>query len=166
MARYLAAGFILLFAGAVPVWGADADYNDAKYCSRHFAEHGDISLPPDAQRTCVIAIASTYVNGEENTTPMADMLLADDISRHGLGTPPDHQPGTAEKMKSSTGTSVITAIKNRHWSVDGNQAWIVYDGYLKSDPTKPSFYVAERFTIENGLIKEILLAPVVHTGQR
>lgn len=165
MTRQLVIGVFILLATVAQAWATDTDYSDALYCSHHFAKHGDVSLPPEAQRECVIAIASTYVNGEENTTPMADMLLADDISRHGLGTLPDHQPGAAAKMKSSTGTSVIAAIKNRHWSVDGNQAWIVYDGYLKNDPSKPSFYVAERFTIEKGLIKEILLAPVVHIGQ-
>ena len=160
--------FSLLFALTTNVHAdaSDVDYNDAKYCSNYFAKHGDVSLPPDSQRRCMIAIASTYVNGEENTTPMGDMLLSDDISRHNLGTLPNHQAGAAEKIKNGTGTSVIAAINNRQWSVDGNQAWIVYDGYLKSDRTQPSFYVAERFTIKNGLIREILLAPVVHTIQR
>lgn len=166
MTRLFILWMILTVSGTFSVWAADAKYDDAKYCSKHFARHGDASLPTDAQRQCVIAIASTYVNGEENTTPMADMLLADDISRHALGTPPDHKPGAAAKIKNSDGTSVIAAIKNRRWSADGNQVWIVYDGYLTSDPSKPSFFVAERFTIESGLIKEILLAPVVHTKPR
>ncbi len=157
-------GLMILLSVPSISWGAEANYNDAKYCSRHFAMHGDVSLPADAQRKCVIAIASTYVNGEENTAPMEDMLLADDISRHRLGTPADHQAGAADRIKSG-GPSVILAIKNRHWTADGNQAWIAYDGYLKGKPDAPSFYVAERFTIESGLIKEILLAPVVMVEQ-
>lgn len=159
-------GLFLALGSTLHAHAFDVDYSDAKYCSYYFATHGDVSLPPDTQRRCVIAIASTYVDGEANATPMADMLLADDISRHSLGTPPDHQAGAAEKIKNSTGTSVIDSIKNRRWSVDGNQAWIVYDGYLTNNPGKPSFYVAERFTIKKGLIREILLAPVVHTEHR
>ena len=31
-----------------------------------------------------------------------------------------------------------------------------------SDPTKPQFFVAERITVEKGLIKEIMVAGVSH----
>jgi hypothetical protein len=55
---------------------------------------------------------------------------------------------------------VISAIRNRRWTVEGDTAWILYDGYLKKDPDKIGFYVAERITLENGLIHEILVADI------
>ena len=61
-------------------------------------------------------------------------------------------------------TAVIAKIANRQWTVDGNQAFIVYDGYLTTNPDTPGFYVAERFTIEKGLITEILICAVQSPG--
>ena len=56
---------------------------------------------------------------------------------------------------------MIRAIDNRQWTVDGNTVWIVYDGYLVASATEPGFYVAEQFTIRDGLIWELMIAPVV-----
>ena len=86
------------------------------------------------------------------------------MSRHPLGTDPDFKPGARDKIfnNSSPGTSVIGAIKNRRWTVEGNNAWIQYDGYLKTDPAKPQFFVAERITVEKGLIKEVMIGGVAH----
>ena len=83
------------------------------------------------------------------------MLLADDISRHPLGSPPDYQPGAHQKVRGATAQKVITAIRNRQWVVDGNYAWITYDGFRGGD--QPSFWVSERFLIDKGVIKEILI---------
>ncbi len=55
---------------------------------------------------------------------------------------------------------VIAAIRNRRWTVEGDTAWILYDGYLKKDPDKIGFYVAERITLQKGLVHEILVADI------
>jgi hypothetical protein len=108
----------------------------------------------------VLAIATTYIDVEENSLSAEKQLVADDVSRHRMGTAPDHKPGNRAKLIADMSHSVIAAIKNRQWTVEGNQAWILYDGYLKTDPENPGFYVSERITVENGLIKEILVTGV------
>ena len=153
--RVAAVGLVLAI-GTLPLAAGAAELPDFKTCSKQLAK-GAKPLPPDQHRQCLIAIASTYVDFEQGTRPKDEVLLADDISRHPLGTPPDHQPGAHEKIRASKVMDVIGAIKNRSWIADGNTAWVTYEGYLKADMSKPGFWVAERFTIENGVIKEILL---------
>src|SRR4051812_30379358 len=133
-------------------------------CSKKLAQNEKLSATE--HRDCMIAVASTYIDAEENTITPDKQLVTEDVSRHSLGTPPNYAAGNGAKITADHGHSVIHAIKNRQWTVDGNQAWIAYDGYLKSDTQNPSFYVAERFTIEKGLIREILIAPVTHVDDR
>ena len=149
-------------ATTAPTFGlaATSQYDDPQICSRLLASGEGASLPIAAHRSCVIAIAGTYIDAEENSIPPQRQLLADDVSRHMIGKQPDFQPGNARKIVEDNSHAVIGAIKNRRWAVDGDQAWILYDGYLKSDPSKPGFNVAERLTIEHGMIKEILVAAV------
>jgi hypothetical protein len=157
---------VLLVTGCTnlgTVSSADNRYDDAVFCSKWLLDHQGQSQSAEGHRRCIIAVASTYVNAEDNSAPLNEQLLADDVSRHRLGTPASFLAGNGAKQQNAH--SVVGAIKNRHWSVDGEEAWVVYDGYLKADPTKPSFYVAERFTIEKGLIKEILLAGVTRLDE-
>jgi hypothetical protein len=151
---------------AVAAGTAQADtpnFDDAAFCSKYLSTHDDKSLPPAAHRRCVLAIATTYILGEENTIPPEQELLADDIARHLIGTPRVSAPGGRAKIIAAQPASkVIAGIKNRQWTVDGNDAWILYDGYLTSDPNKPQFFVAERITVEKGLIEEIMIAGVSH----
>jgi hypothetical protein len=137
----------------------ESNYQAALKCSQQM--QSGAKLAPAAHRACVIAISTTYIDAEENTLAWEKCLLADDVSRHSLGTPPDYKPGNAAKIHTPDSKSVIAAIKNRRWVADGNQAWIEYDGYLKADPSKIGFYVVERFAIENGLIKEIMVGGVL-----
>lgn len=155
-ARSMAALGFALALGALPLAAGAADLPDFKTCSKQLAQ-GAKPLPADRHRQCLIAIASTYVDFEQGTRPKDEVLLADDVSRHPLGTPADHQAGAHEKIRASKVMEVIGAIKNRAWIADGNTAWVTYEGYLRADMSKPGFWVAERFTIENGVIKEILL---------
>ncbi|MBY0511369.1 MAG: nuclear transport factor 2 family protein [Rhodospirillaceae bacterium] len=153
-----------LFAAAVlmatsALADPESNYQEALQCSQQM--QSGAKLAPDAHRACVIAISTTYIDAEENTLAWEKCLLADDVSRHSLGTPADYKAGNAAKIHTPDSKSVIAAIKNRRWVADGNQAWIEYDGYLKADPSKIGFYVAERFTIENGLIKEIMIGGVL-----
>ena len=111
-------------------------------------------------RHCVIAVASTYIDAEENSISPEKQLFTDDVSRHRIGTSPNFMIGNKAKLIAENSHKVISAIKNRRWTVDVDTAWILYDGYLKAKPDQIGFYVAERITLEQGLIKEILVADV------
>ena len=140
-----------------------ADYDEAVHCSQRLAGAEANTLTGEARRRCIIAIATTYIEGEQNSIPPEKELLADDVARHLIGTPRVNAPGGRAKIISVQPASfVIGAIRNRRWTVDGDDAWILYDGYLKSDPSKPGFDVAERITVEKGLIREIMIAAVAH----
>jgi hypothetical protein len=166
MSRYIVLSLIAAaFAGcaSTAALGADVNYDDPAQCSTFLAAHQDSALTPSDHRRCVLAIATTYIEGEQNSIPPEQELLADDVSRHLLGTPCINAAGNRAKIVAAQPRSfVIAAIRNRRWTIDGNQAWILYDGYLKSDPSKPQFDVAERITVEKGLISEILVAAVAH----
>jgi hypothetical protein len=147
-----------VMAGTALAADPQANYEAALACSRDMQR--GVQLAPDAHKACVLAIATTYIDVEENSLSAEKQLVADDVSRHRMGTAPDHKPGNRAKLIADMSHSVIAAIKNRQWTVEGNQAWILYDGYLKTDPENPGFYVSERITVENGLIKEILVTGV------
>ena len=135
-------------------------YDNAGCCSQWLREHAQEPLTSDRRRHCVIAVASTYIDAEENSLPPEKQLLTDDVSRHRIGTKPNFAPGNRAKLIAENSHRVISAIQNRHWTVEGDTAWIVYDGYLKTKPDRIGFYVAERITLEKGLIREILVADI------
>jgi hypothetical protein len=139
---------------------ASGSFADALACSVWLAAHGGRIDDPTENRRCVVAVATTYIDAEENSIPPERQLFADGVSRHQLGVAPVFAPGNRAKLMAENSHEVITAIRNRQWTVDGDQAWILYDGYLKKDPEKIGFYVAERITVERGLIREILVANV------
>src|SRR5438094_4566922 len=137
----------------------DMNYDDALEFSHWLATHeGSGRVGGDTWRRCMIAVASTYIEAEQNAIPPDEILYADTLRIGMLGT--ELRTVTAEENRDrirNGSTAVIAKIANRQWTVDGNQAFIVYDGYLTTNPDTPGFYVAERFTIENGLITEILI---------
>jgi hypothetical protein len=135
-------------------------YDDPAFCSGWLRTHPGEPSSSDRRKHCVIAVASTYIDAEENSLPPEKQLFADDVSRHHIGTPPSFAPGNRAKLMAEDSHKVISAIRNRRWTVEGDTAWILYDGYLKKDPDKIGFYVAERITLENGLIHEILVADI------
>ena len=135
-------------------------YDDAVYCSNWLRDHPHEPLSSDRRKHCVIAVATTYIDAEENSLPPEKQLFADDVSRHHIGTAPNFAPGNRARLFAEDSHNVIAAIRNRRWTVDGDTAWILYDGYLKKNPDKIGFYVAERITLEKGLIHEILVADI------
>jgi len=145
---------------------AKPDYDNGPWCSVQIAEHGDASLTAAEHRRCMIAIASTYVNAEENSQPGNQILFDPRFSRYSLGGSPLHDPSNSDLIRTQEGTyqgtynRVIRSIKHREWTADGDRVWIVYQGWLVASTTHPGFYVAERFTIRNGLIWNIMIAPI------
>jgi hypothetical protein len=149
---------------ADPVASGSQKFDDPVFCSNFLQKHGDNSLSIELNERCVLAIATTYIDGEQNSIPPEQILFAPDVSRHRLGTPPDFQPGNAAALVQgyhNGSSAVIASITDRHWVVEGPDAWINYTGFLKSCLTVPGFYVGERITVQNGLIHEILIAGVV-----
>ena len=61
------------------------DYYSGPWCSVRLAVRGDGSLTPEQHRRCVIAIASTYVNSEENSIPGNQILFDPRFSKRSLG---------------------------------------------------------------------------------
>lgn len=137
-------------------------YDNAETCSKLLADRDGAALQPDQRRRCLIAVASTYIDAEEMSLAFDKQITTDDLSRHLLGMAANHKEGNrAEMIRSQVASSpVILAIRDRKWLVDGNQAWIHYNGYLKAEPDHPKFIVMERLTIENGKISEIVVAGV------
>jgi hypothetical protein len=135
-------------------------YNDPVFCSEWLRTHPHEPTSSDRRKHCVIAVATTYIDAEENSLPPQKQLFTDDVSRHHVGTPPNFAPNNRAKLMAEDSHKVISAIRNRQWTVEGDTAWILYDGYLNKDPDRIGFYVAERITLEQGLIHEILVADI------
>src|SRR6201996_8112993 len=135
-------------------------YDDPVFCSDWLRTHPGEPTASDRRKHCVVAVATTYIDAEANSLPPEKKLFADDVSRHHIGTPPSFAPGNRAKIMAERSRTVIAAIRARRLTGEGDTAWILYDGYLKKDPDKIGFYVAERITLEKGLIREILLADI------
>ena len=134
----------------------DSRYDDPKACSKLLAA-GSPSLSADAHKQCMIAIVSAYLAAEQGTLSPDQVPFADDVARHKLGRPAIFAPGNRARVVAALDQSIIGAIKNREWAIEGDQAWVNYDGYLEIDPAPVKFPFTERITIEKGLIKEINL---------
>jgi hypothetical protein len=168
MYRYLKLPITASAISIVLFWSlpavADGDrYDDPYYCLGWYATHPDSSLSREKHRTCMIAIASTYLDGEENSIDPDDILLDDDVVRRTIGHEPNPGSRNAQEIRDGIragSTAVIARIDNRQWTVDGNKAFVVYDGFLIFDPDHPGFFVAEQLTITDGLITEILIGGV------
>jgi hypothetical protein len=128
-------------------------------CSIWLSAHADAKADGH-YRDCVLKVAETYIDAEENSLSFTKVPLADDVSRHHIGADPVFAAGNRAKLMAVDTHGVIAAIRNRRWTVEGDTAWILYDGYLKKDPDKIGFYVAERITLQKGLIREILVADI------
>jgi hypothetical protein len=158
--RTILGGIIAIVMHVCALDTSAAETPDAPACSKWLADHPASAMQSTYRRDCVLAVASTYIDAEENSLPAESQILADDVSRHRIGTAPSFQPGNRAKLVADMRHEVIGAIRNRRWTIEGDEAWILYDGYLKKDPDKIGFYVAERITLEKGLIKEILVADI------
>jgi hypothetical protein len=154
---------------AGPMYGAvdmnAPDYDNPAYCSLVLGEQGDNALTPEQKHSCLIAIAATYVNAEGNSTFDSLTLFDPRFTKYSLGGLTNHHPGNGDtnRMDQITLSPTIRLIDNKVWTADTitDQVWITYDGYLPVSTDKPGFYVAERLTIRNGLIWEIMISPVV-----
>jgi hypothetical protein len=147
------AALALLAALAVPA-AAGAAEPDPVACSRELARN-EAAMAPARHRACIVAVAGTYLAFWTHSIPESRFLVADDVWAHSDGGAPDHRPGNRARVI-ATDPHNIAAIKVLDWTVEGNTAWAFYAGYLTGQPDKPSFFYAERFTVEKGLVREVL----------
>ena len=148
--------FLALLLGAPPLAAqtvGDARWDDAAFCSRTMQEKGDKSLPHAQQRRCMIAIIETYVKFEEGRHAGDQVLLAPDAWRNFIGVPIRRQPDGHLQIRNQVVPNILA--QNRAYVVEGNQAWLTYEGRLQKDPSNVAFWVTQRFTVEKGVIRTI-----------
>jgi hypothetical protein len=138
------------------------NFDDGHYCSIAIAD--GVALTEEAHRRCLIAIATTYLDSEENSAPGWAVLMDPRGVGHSQGQVPRHRMGNGDVVRGRQGVTgpngVIKDIANRVFAVDGDGVWVRYDGYTQLSVGSPDFYVMERFTIRYGLIWEIMVPPI------
>src|SRR5262249_53246084 len=65
---------VVALASARPARAGSDQWDDAVFCSDWYAKHPAVTLDLDKQRRCLIAIASTYLDGEEGSIAPEDIL--------------------------------------------------------------------------------------------
>ncbi len=139
--------------GAISAQSADPQNDDPAYCSRALAM--STQLAADLHRRCMIAVAGAYLDAESNPALAARVPIAENATRRLLG----RTAGAAGKagILAALDQSVIASIKNRRWSVEGDVAYVIYDAALRTDPRQTPYAFGERITIDQGMIKDIIL---------
>ena len=139
------------------------DYTSGAYCSLALDE--EVELTQEQERSCLQAVAATYIDAEGNEIADSLTLFDPRFSKYSLGDVPNHHPGNGDtnRMDQTYLRPTIRLHDNKQWTIDTtpDTVWIVYDGYLPASTDKPGFYVAERFRIRDGLICEIMISPVI-----
>ena len=131
---------------------------DAQECSKLLRLASGSPISAATHRRCVQVIANSYLEWSVGKAPAERVPLADDVAAYELGQSPTFKAGNRKLILSNPEYHLVEAIRVQSWNVDGNTAWAVYDGSLKSNPGATAFWVIERFTIKDGLIHEIFAA--------
>jgi len=158
--------------GGVVVFGIPADdadhsvmnLDDGQWCARTIGD--GIALDPDQRKQCNTAIASTYINSEQNTAPGWEILVDPMAVNISAGQTPVHRAGGGDVIRGRQGLTgpneVITGITNRDWTWDGDTGWIRYDGFTRGTLDKPDYFVVERFKLRHGLIWELMVPAIAY----
>lgn len=144
-------------------FAADPVPTDAPGCSRLIAEKGHAALDAAANKTCVIAIISTYLDAMERKAPAEKMLVADDVTVRLLGTQGSRKPGNKAALAFEAGHAIVAERRDRVWAVEGNQAYVVYHASLMTNPKPAQYDMAELITLEKGVIADIIIAAPLGT---
>jgi len=156
----------------VIVFGTPADnadhsavnLDDGQFCARTIGD--GTALDPDQRKQCNTAIASTYINSEQNTAPGWEILVDPMAVNISAGQTPVHRTGGGDVIRGRQGVTgpnlVISKITNRDWSWDGDTGWIRYDGFTRGTLDKPDYFVVERFKLRHGLIWELMVPAIAY----
>lgn len=108
-------------------------------------------------RSCVIAIAETYVQNLLVEEREMDALLNDDVVRwtqqNRSERPRDTSAASIRESTRAGAERTVDDIVNRRWIVDGNQAVVIADIVVAGMAKPVTLY--ERFSIRWGQISEI-----------
>lgn len=104
----------------------------------------------------MVAIAGTYLQWSRHDLPPEAVLLADDVAVHYVDQPATFSPGNRAKVLADPSFGQIGRLWIDNWTVEGEHAVAVYSGSLASAPSQKAYWVMERFTVEHGLIREIV----------
>jgi len=134
---------------------------DAASCSSALAANTPMTL--EEHRACVIAVASTYLGGEDGSVVPENVLLDDAVARYRLGTHPTHTAGAATAMRTTWANGgTVAAITAPEWTVDDTTAFVAYQ--VRDAGGAIDHHVAARITVRNGLVWEILENPTTATS--
>jgi len=141
---------------------AQRPFDSPTFCSNllAFQERAGLSLfQGKLNRHCIMVVVNTYlIDGLQNKDADA-VLLTDDAYRKTFGrTNQTDAEGIRDGIRNGQ-EDAVGQVTNVQWTIDGNQAMTYWDGIFTGD-TKPGFFVAERFTIREGKIYEILIGGV------
>jgi hypothetical protein len=146
----------------VEVVRAEGPGDDPVFCSNLLAFQqagGKSPLNGKLSRQCIMTVVNTYlIDGLEKKDADA-VLLTDDAYRETFGR---NNRTDAEGIRDGIRNGqedAVGKVTNVQWTIEGNQAMTYWDGIFTGD-TKPGFFVAERFTIREGKIAEILIGGV------
>ena len=136
--------------------------DDPVFCSNLLAYQqagGRSPLNGKLNRQCIMTVVNTYlIAGLQNKDADA-VLLTDDAYRKTYGrTTQTSAEGIRNGIRNGQEDAVGQVTKVQ-WTIEGNQAMTYWEGIFTGD-TKPGFFVAERFTIREGKIYEILIGGV------
>ena len=94
----------------------------------------------------------------ERKRPAEQMLVADDVNVHLLGTQGQRRPGNKAALASEAAHAIVAARKDRVWAVEGNQATVIYHASLMTNPKPAEYDMAELITLEKGLVSDVIIA--------
>ncbi len=140
--------------------GPSSRFDDPHFCSQALARDDAYELSRRQHRRCVIAVVSTYLIAGLQDKDADAPLLTDDVTRRLVGRPPsatsaeDIREGIRNGQEDSVG-----AVTNIQWTVEGNEAWVIWDGIFTGQ-SEPGFFVSERFRLRDGLISEIVIGGI------
>jgi hypothetical protein len=136
--------------------------DDPAFCSNLLAYQqagGKSPLAGKLDKQCIMTVVNTYlIDGLQNKDADA-VLLTDDAYRVLFGrTNRTDAEGIRNGIRNGQ-EDAVGQVTNVEWTIERNQAMTYWVGIFTGD-TRPGFYVAERFTIREGKIAEILLGGV------
>jgi hypothetical protein len=133
---------------------------DWKFCSAKLADDTEMDMPAEQRRQCVIAVARTYLQWAAGDLAAKDMPLAENFLRRRLGTARTEANTDRAAFMADKRPDVIDTVTEQEWFVDGDTAWAIFTVKLKQTP-EDTHWIAERFTVTNGLLSDVLAVPPV-----
>lgn len=152
--------FLLASMFVLPAANASAAGSDWRSCSRQLAEESEAALAGEARRACIIAVARTYLHWAAGDLAAEELPLSDDFLRRRLGTSREDASTDRQAFLNDPRPELIASVTEREWFVEGDVVWAIFTVVLKAQP-ESVHWVAERFTVKAGKIRDILAVPTV-----